>query len=311
MNVIPVDYNAATPAGSLRLDFEDTQQALAAIHAHAGDWVWVSDREVLVGAQLETDPEYGLVAVPRWRTIVHLDDYREFDYPSLVRQLGQVLDYDRWNSHKATEVFRLIIVFNQIVPAHVQQERDVPTGEIFSVAANALKILGELPLALTLFNLALSERPHDPYLHLVYLIHLCVVNPVRAEEEAWSRLKDRETHAAILAGCISILSSTADQLTDADFAMAAPAILNSIDRFNHAPGRDRIRPAVLALVRVHHGLILLRLNRPTEAHAAFDQAYEINPNEPRFDAARHLTTFDDSARDLAARFRSNPPLTAA
>ena len=73
MHVIPVDYNAATQAGALRLNFIDSQQALAVSHAQPDDWVWVSDGEVLVGAILAQDPTYGLVALPRWETIKSLD----------------------------------------------------------------------------------------------------------------------------------------------------------------------------------------------------------------------------------------------
>jgi len=39
-----------------------------------GDWAWLSDGELVGGAQLAIDDRYGLVGVLDWDTLAHLDD---------------------------------------------------------------------------------------------------------------------------------------------------------------------------------------------------------------------------------------------
>ena len=309
MKIIPVDYNAASVSGSLWLDFADTKRALAAINAQAGDYVWVSDREILVGAQLEVDPEYGLVAVPRWRTVVHLDDYLDVDLPSFLTKLSEVLRRTDRTLDQEAEVFQLSTVFDHIAPPEIK--RATQPGYLDFRSAGALRSLGEPQLGLTLLKQALIDRPTDPQFIYAYLNELSQIHPAQAEAESRSRLLDRYTHAVVQAACVNVLSAATERLNDIDFAATGPPLLDEINRFESAPGRDRVPAGVAALVEFNRGLLLLRLGRSAEARAAFDQAHEIDPGEPTIEAARTLRDFGETARTLAERYRGKPIQTAA
>ena len=96
MKVIPADYNAVTEEGHLRLGFIDSRAALLREGHRAGDRVWLSDGEVLVGATLADDGRYGLVGIPDWATMVHLDDDEARE---AVRRRGEpVAAFDRDHS---------------------------------------------------------------------------------------------------------------------------------------------------------------------------------------------------------------------
>ena len=50
MKTIYADYNAATEAGQICLTTRGSQVDIERTGARPGDWVWLSDREVVVGA---------------------------------------------------------------------------------------------------------------------------------------------------------------------------------------------------------------------------------------------------------------------
>ncbi len=309
MNPIPVDYNAAIETEALRLGFADTQQTIVTLGVDAGDWVWVSDGEVLVGAHLEIDEAYGLVAMPRWQTVVNLDDYVEVDWPSFMKQLVQVLQKPDRSRVEETKLFQLLTVFDQLAPAELKV--GLEPGYFTFRAAGALRDLGELELSFTLLEQALAERPSYPPFIFTYLDHLGQINPARAVAEATARAQDLNTNAVVLAACINVLSTATDRLDDAEFEQTVSPILGWIDRFDQAPGRGQVRPAVLALVQFNQGSLLLRLGRNQEAKAAFDRAHATDPSEPTIDQARALESYDETARDLAARYRHKPIPIAA
>ena len=74
MKTIFADFNAMTEAGHVRLRLRGSQEDIAHAELRPGDWAWLSDGEVIVGAQLAIDDRYGLVGVLDWDTLVHLDD---------------------------------------------------------------------------------------------------------------------------------------------------------------------------------------------------------------------------------------------
>src|SRR4051812_29410034 len=74
MKTICADYNAMTESEHLRLNCRGSQEDIERAGLRPGDWAWFSDGEVIVGGQLRTDPYWGLLGVPDWRTLVPLDD---------------------------------------------------------------------------------------------------------------------------------------------------------------------------------------------------------------------------------------------
>jgi len=91
LKTIFADYNAATESGDLCLNFSASQRDIATVQLHPGDWAWLSDGEVVVGAQLAIDDHYGLVGVPDWDTIVHLDDEGADDFDRVRAELNPLV----------------------------------------------------------------------------------------------------------------------------------------------------------------------------------------------------------------------------
>lgn len=74
MNTIFADYNAMTEAGHVRLTCRGSEEDIRSRSLRPGDWVWLSDTEVVIAAQLAMDDYYGLVGIPDWDTLIHLDE---------------------------------------------------------------------------------------------------------------------------------------------------------------------------------------------------------------------------------------------
>ena len=74
MRIISADFNARTESGHLCLNSRGAQEDLRDQGVQVGGWMWLSDGELVVGAQLASDDRYGPVGVPHWNTLVHLDD---------------------------------------------------------------------------------------------------------------------------------------------------------------------------------------------------------------------------------------------
>jgi len=73
MRTIYADFNATTEAGHVSLTTVGSQEDIACAGLRPGDWAWLSDGDLIVGAQLAIDDRHGLVGVADWETLVHLD----------------------------------------------------------------------------------------------------------------------------------------------------------------------------------------------------------------------------------------------
>jgi hypothetical protein len=74
MRTISADFSAMTESGHVRLELPCSRIDIEREHLAIGDWAWLSDGEVVVWAQLAHDDRYGIVGVPDWDTLVHLDE---------------------------------------------------------------------------------------------------------------------------------------------------------------------------------------------------------------------------------------------
>ncbi len=81
------DFNAMTEVGHVSLATRGSLADLDRFGAQPGDWVWLSDGELIVGAQLVADDRYGMVGIPNWETLVHLDDDESSDYEKVRAEL--------------------------------------------------------------------------------------------------------------------------------------------------------------------------------------------------------------------------------
>ena len=92
MRLISADFNAMTEAGHVRLTLPCSREDILRMSLGPGDWAWLSDSEILVGAQLAIDDRYGLVGVPDWDTLVHLDEEGADDFNRVSAALNLLLN---------------------------------------------------------------------------------------------------------------------------------------------------------------------------------------------------------------------------
>jgi tetratricopeptide (TPR) repeat protein len=304
MKTICADYNAMTEAEHLRLNFRDSQEDIKRAGLHPGDWAWFSDGEILVGGQLRSDPHWGLLGVPAWETLVHLDDEDTHDFRKHWSELQALLLQTARSAEDEARIFQLLTVFEQVAPPEIRAV--TPPGYLALRRAGALHSLGQHELALLEVEEARQARPDDPDAGFFYFELLLRVAPERAAREAEDQAEAADVPAPVLAACINIWSTAAEQVPDGKFEPIGLRILEWADRFESAPGRDQVRASVLAQVQFNRGLILLRLGRTGEAHRALERAHAMNPEVDEIDEAQHLDAFDDRARGIAARLRARP-----
>lgn len=309
MIVVPADYNAATPSGSLWMDFPGTRRVLDEINAQPGDWIWASDTEVLVGAQLDDDPTYGLVAVPHWRTLVHLDDYDVSDVARFAADFKDALRPRHRTREDEEQAFRMLMIWaNKMAPPVI---REASFKHILRATVAALFPMGEYHLILATVAQSGPELRDDPYLVSCHLKALHQVDPDRAAAEVRVRAADPSTDALVLAACIDIATAASELVPDPIFGPMSRTILEWIGRFDSAPGRDQVSSVPLSHVHFNRGLILLRLGNREEAREAFRLAHAINPNESAIVEALSLEVYDERARLIASPYRDRPTPVAA
>jgi hypothetical protein len=301
MNTVFADYNAATESGDLRLNFRASQKDIATAHLRPGDWAWLSDGEVIVGAQLAVDDHYGVVGVPDWETLVHLDDDDSRDFETVRVELQGLSRTPGRFLGKAKRVFELVTIADFIAPPGL---RTTLTPEYFSsLRAKMLFLLGKPALALLEIEDARRRDPDDPTIDHQFLEIVRYVDLPRARHEAEALALKADVPANVLAACINVLATCADDMADDEFGQVAERILEWVDRFDRAPGREQVLAFTLAMLHFNRAMILLRLRRGDAAREALALARAVDPILSEIDEAIRLTVYDQHARDLAARVR--------
>ncbi len=166
MKTISADFNAMTEAGYVCLTLPCSQEAILRLGLRPGDWAWLSDTEIVVGAQLAIDDRYGLVGVPDWDTLAHLDDEGADDLDRIQAELEPLLTRKPPASNDEQRILELLIQLEHAAPPRF---RDVSSGFLPLRRAFALRHLGKLRLALLEIKEARQARPDDAIVVFVYL----------------------------------------------------------------------------------------------------------------------------------------------
>lgn len=307
MKAIEVDFNASTEDEHVRLTTRGAVQSLASSGNQPGDWVWLTDGELLVGAQLATDPYYGLVGIPAWDTLVHLDDEGADDFNIIWRELQPMLRRENDSIQDEARIFQLCTQLERLAPPGL----DLEPGYLSMRRALALRALGRTGLALLEINDARRARPHDPLVNFVYLDLLRRQDLPTAVIEAESLAQTPYVPAVVLTACITILATVAEEAPDDQFEPIARRVLEWCDRLMRTPDRVSVVPPLIAMSFFNRGVMLLRLGRIAEAQDAFRHAHKIYPLDTTFDEATRLDAYDERARDLAHHVRERPTPIAA
>jgi hypothetical protein len=302
MKTIYADYNAATEAGQICLTTRGSQADVERTGARPGDWVWLSDSEVVVGARLATDERYGLVGLPDWETLVHLDDDDVRDSEAVWSELEHLRQRPRLSHDEKRRFLQLLTASELLAPP--DEASTLPLGSLSSLRAATLEQLGKPELALIEIEEARRLDSTDPDDDFHFLGLLRRIDLPRASREAEAFASNPDAPAAVLAECINVLGTHADELPDDQFGPVADRILAWADRFDRAPGREEVTALTIALLHFNRGMTLLRLGRGDEARDALRLARAIDPIFSEIDEAARLTNYDQRARMLAARARA-------
>ena len=304
MKTIFADFNAITETERVCLTTRGSHEDLQRLGIHVGEWVWLSDGELVVGAEVGEDSRYGVVGIPDWRTLVHLDEVQKQDFPRVRDELFRLTQVPNLSSSDQWRLFQLLTVYESIAPPDALRQGR-PGFFSFRRAATLL-LLGQLPLAQVEIDEARRLDPGNANDDTLYLEILRRSDLPRAVREAHAMTADSNLTAGLLAECIHVLATHADMLDDGPFQAAADEILNLASQFDRAPGRDQVRAADLALVQFNRWLILLRLGQTGEAQRSLALAHTTNPTHPEIGQAKDWTAYNQPAREIAARIYGRP-----
>jgi tetratricopeptide (TPR) repeat protein len=301
MRLISADFNAMTEAGHVRLTLPCSREDILRMSLGPGDWAWLTDSEILVGAQLAIDDRYGMVGVPDWDALVHLDDEGADDFNRVSAELNSLLNGELPSLEEEPRILELQTQLEHIAPP---QMKDTSPGSFAFRRALALRRMGKLGLALLEMEDARRLRPDDPEVIFVHLDLLRLEDFPAAVAEAEAVAGSPSVSALVLSACINILSMQAEHAADDKFEPAARRVLDWCLRLDQAPDRDRAGESLVALSQFNRGFVLLRAGRVSQAREAFEEAHRIYPEGPMLDEVAGLQTYDRHAREVARSVRT-------
>jgi hypothetical protein len=298
--MISADYNAMTEAGHVRLTLPCSQEGILRLGLGAGDWAWLSDTEIIVGAQLAMDDRYGLVGVPDWDTLVRLDEDGADDSNRVSTELDRLLTQESPASEDEPRILELLTQLEHVAPTHFPE---ASPGFFAFRRALALRQMGKLGLALLETAEAHRLQADDPEVVFVHLDLLRQANLPLAVAEAEALAERTDVPALVLSECITILANQAEQAADDQFEPIAERVLDWCRRFDQDPERDHVGASLVALSYFNRGLVLLRAGRISQARWAFERAHQTYPEGPMRDEVAGLQLYDRHAREVARRVR--------
>jgi hypothetical protein len=301
MKTISADFNAMTEAGHVRLTLPCSQEGIVKLGLRPGDWAWLSDTEVMVGAQLAIDDRYGLVGVPDWDTLVHLDEEGADDFDRINAALTPLLAKEDRSSEEEPRILELLTQLDHSAPPH--SSGAPPEYRAFRRAL-ALRQMGKLGLALVEMKEARRARPDDAMFVFVYLDLLRLEDLPSAVSEAQSIAESPDVAALVLSACINILAVRAEQVSDEQFDSVAQQVLAWCRRFDEAPDLNQVGPSLVAMSFFNRGLVLLRAGRISLARQAFENAQQHYPVGTMLEEVTGLQTYDRHAREVARHVRT-------
>jgi hypothetical protein len=294
------DYNAATESGDLCLNFSASQTDIATAQLGPGDWAWLSDGEVIVGALLAIDDRYGLVGVPDWDTLVHLDDEGADDFDRVRDELKPLVTKEPPSMKDEPRILQLLTQLEHFTPPHLRGS--VPGMLVFRRAL-ALRNMGKLGLALLEIKEARRAHPDDCEVVFVYLDLLRLADLPSAFVESEKIIESPVVPALVLSACINVLATQAEQVPDDQFETIAKRVIALCHRFDRAPDLDQAGESLEALSYFNRGIAHLRAGRISHAREAFERARELYPVGPMLDQLAKLQTYDHHAREVARSVR--------
>jgi tetratricopeptide (TPR) repeat protein len=297
-----------TEAEQVCLTTRGSQEDIEDQGIQIGDHVWLSDGELLVGAEVAQDPRYVLVGVPAWDTLVNLDDAQEANFDQSLSRFRELSQSQSRSRDGETEILQLLATIERKASQTIKSM--MPDGYIAYRRAVALYALGHLALALQEVEQALAENPHRASYLQFRLELLRRVDLQRALSEARRVADDSSTKAIVLAACINVLATYLETLPDQEFERGLPSLFDWIEGFGTAADIGTVPFSTLSQVLFNRGAAFLRRSLIAEARKSFSMILQVNPRDQAAQEAIKLEHYDERARELAAGYRASPVAAA-
>jgi hypothetical protein len=224
MKTLSVDFNAMTESDEVHMDLPRTCADIVEQNLGAGDWAWLSDGELIVGAQLKVDQRYGLVGVPDWDTLIHLDELDAENYVRVSAELTERMKKEAGADVDQARMLELMAQLEHFAPSDIPILRSL--GKVSFQRALRLWSMGKLGLALREAKEARKALPQDPDVALLLLNLLRLQDLDSAVAEAETIASSSVVPAELLSGCINVLARCAEEAKAEKFESLSDRILD-------------------------------------------------------------------------------------
>lgn len=308
MATVRADFNAMNDEDHVRLGDLDAVESIAEQGVVEHDWVRLTDGELLIGARIARDSQGGFVGIPAWETLVYLDLEEAPPFSHVFSELAAILGRSERSRAEQSRALQLLTWCERLAPPVVA---DVLQSGYFPYRrASLLRESGRLELALLEIEEALRLSPGDP-MYLSLQLELLRQVDLRVAVDRARRLVADDPSPRVLAACINVLADDLDRRDDSEFAGGYAELLDWIDRFQRAPGRDSIPLSIEKSVLYNSGLARLRHGDVAEAEADFATVRHLDPFDANVEKLMKLSAYDQEARRLAEQQRARPTILVA
>jgi tetratricopeptide (TPR) repeat protein len=289
--MIWADFNSRTEDDRVSLETRGSRESLAKTPVSPGEWVWLSDGDIRVGAQVEQRDGH-LYARPVWETmedVVPPGDPRLNEIPA--EEALKALEKSR-----TREGFPADVVF-RLAPYLPRKH-----GYLDFLRSRAARSLGYTALALAAIEDALTAVPSDGsyFHHRVRLLRdLDIEKAVQAIEPV---LKGQRSDVLAIVACVEVLGDLARTETDEARSISHDSDILRVTSALTPASFAGLPNSVRAQVHLARGFAYSHLGNRPEARRELDEARALNPREPALLIARALEVYpsDQAAEDFHA-----------
>lgn len=290
MNTVYADLNARTQDDRIRLDWEASAVTLKRLDPRAGDWIWIGDEDLRVGAQVEV-VDGTIVARPAWETAEDLLEPSELS----DREKQTAKEQLRLAIEQPTQV-----PLAQVLHLLPRARPLLPQGFTESLRGQALARAGYPELALLSFDEAIARNPQKVSYRWHRLRLLADFDLPRAVIEADQEISNLSS-IVILDVCVQVLSNQSRQLHGKDRDNVLSRLLEISGNLTRFADYAEHPEAATSLL-VTRGFAQLARNDRDAARREFSAAIAVGGNVAEAYAARGATTYPspESVADLKA-----------
>jgi len=281
MVAIYADFNARTASDRIRLDPAGSIESLRENPVREGDWLWLSDNDLRVGAQIERQGnEY--LARPAWETLEDIAAAGQMNPAELQAGVARLRELLEAPEKDYKRILRLLPVAERVLPNK---------GFAAYQRSRAMHAFGYPGLALAAVEDALGLEPNHPgFLHHKLQL-LSELDLDRAVHEAERLVALDTTPAIVLVGCAQVLALEARRTQSEAAKELDRRIISLADRIEASQDVGTLPPSARSLALTLRGFAHSHLGEKEPAVSAFNKAVEAYPLSPGALACRGMEAY--------------------